>query len=146
MRPDSLSNIPSTQAGNCLIESLEPRRLCSVTVPSVTGHFNGGIFYNSGQADMIDLFIDYQQKSRFSGTFTQGDGTSGVIVGSINKRGIASFTFQTTNLITNYKSKAKGALDGTGDTLEGDFISRLGNRSYPGTFSVSIDILDKKSG
>jgi hypothetical protein len=129
-----------------LVEPLESRRLCSVTVPSVTGHFNGGIFFNSGQADRMDLFINYQQKSKFSGTFTQGDGSAGVLIGSVNKRGIAKFTFQSTNLISNYKGKAVAEMDGTGDALEGDFVTRLGTRSATGTFSVSIDILDKKSG
>jgi len=144
MRTDS--PVQSPAAGNCLIEPLESRRLCSVTVPSLTGHFNGGLFFDSGQAEMIQFHITNQQKSKFSGTFTEGDGSAGVLVGSVNKRGIASFTFQSTNLISNFKGKAKAWLDDTGDSLDGDFITRLGKRSARGTFSVTIDILDKKSG
>ena len=123
------------------------RQLCSVTVPDVTGHFNGGIFFNAGQIDMMDIRITNQQKSHFTGTFMQGDGSAGILVGSVNKRGIASFTFQSTNLISNYKGKAKASLDDTGNSLYGQFITRLGRRSAAGSFSLDrVDILDEKSG
>jgi len=140
------ATLQSPPSGHCFVETLESRQLCSAA-PSVAGHFNGGMFFNSGGYDFIDFRITNQQKSRFTGTFLQGDGSAGVLVGSVNKRGVATFTFQSTNLISNYKGKAKAALDDTGDNLSGQFISRLGKRSAAGTFSVDrVSILDEKSG
>jgi hypothetical protein len=141
VRPQSLST------AHCLIEPLESRQLCSVTVPNVIGHFNGGIFFNAGFNDVVDFRITTQQKSHFYGTFEQGDGSAGILVGTVNKRGIATFTFQSTNLISNYKGKAKAAVDDAGQSFYGQFITRLGNRSASGTFSTErVDILGEKSG
>ena len=140
------TTLQSPTASYCLIETLESRQLCSAA-PGVAGHFNGGLFFNSGGYDFIDFRITNQQKSKITGTFEQGDGSAGVLFGTVNKRGVATFTFQSTNLISNYKGKAKASLDGSGENLSGQFITRLGKRSASGTFSVDrVSILDEKSG
>jgi len=116
-------------------------------VPGITGHYLGTLVLDAtGQTETIQFDITAQQKSRFSGTFIEGDGSAGVIFGSVNKRGLATFTYQSTNLYNNYKGKARAGLDG--QTLAGQFATRQGRHVAAGTFSLDQigPDLNEKSG
>lgn len=148
MRTESTTLVQTTRSTTCMVETLECRRLASVTLPSVTGHFAGGLSFDNGYNDMIDIQISYQQKAKFSGTFIQGDGSAGYISGTVNKRGVLVFSLQSSNLYNNFKGKAKASLDGSGDWMEGIFATRSGHQFASGTFSaqrVGPD-LNEKSG
>ena len=152
VRTDTPELLAPTRSGPCVAELLETRRFMSASLPAITGHFGGNLFFDqNGAVDHIDLQITDQRNARIAGTFVQDDGSAGIFAGSFNRRGILTFTYQSTNLYNNYKGKVRAGMNFNGTSLtsfSGDFITRLGRAHAAGTFSVQRigPDLNQKSG
>ena len=122
-----------------MIESLEPRRLFAANLfPSVTGLFAGGLLFDgTGATDNLEIDVDFQRGSHFSGSFQQGDGSVGRVAGTVNKRGVTKFNYFSTNLFTNFRGKAKADFDPIAETISGLFSTKTGKHKSTGSFSVT---------
>src|SRR5437870_3253085 len=95
------------------IESLEPRKLLSATLPNAVGNFVGDVSYSGGTA-VLDLDILKQKGGSLAGVGSISvTSTSGKINGSINKKSVVHLSGQGNGISGTFA----GSLEG--DTLTG---------------------------
>lgn len=125
--------------GIAVVESLESRRMFSVSLAHITGTFDG--IMRSPDPTVSDHLVSYsithQHRADFSGGWWWDYGWFGTLRGSINSRGIFKFTFRSTTVREvnpHVSGRVVGRIDAAGDVITGT-VFRYG--AVTGTFGAT---------
>ncbi len=131
--------IASVNVVRPLVEGLEPRRLLAATPTPITnfvGQYVGSLQATGGDPQSIVLSITTQKKRSFSGSFTEDNGATATVKGTVAVKGTSKFTFHSTKVKPAFNGIANVGFNSTGDILVGLFITHTGkvrtNSSFVG--------------
>ena len=115
------------------VDTLEPRRLLAAApapIPSFLGDYVGMLLDSTGASQPITLSIATQKKRTFSGSFTEGDGTTATFKGTVAKKGLSKFNYRSTNANPKFTGVANVGINQIGDTLTGVFFTRRQSENH----------------